>query len=219
MKVKKGISLFFIYSCMIFAVGMYAGFVLQNYFYPGKGTEQDITEIPPPSSAFLSQNADPAGDLVQPVSVSDKDVLDSNTEYILEEYDTRRGTLVESSWKLPEKYMGMDREDFTKCMEIYAASPPLSELKRGFVGLEVRSFSSQRVVVRMNYTYVQPTETFYLKVENNNIVVYCDDLETVYMYTVISAMSLPEYIKTQVVAGMLIENEAALYQFLETYSS
>lgn len=39
------------------------------------------------------------------------------------------------------------------------------------------------------------------------------------MYTSISALTLPEYIQTQVVKGMFIEDEAALYQFLETYSS
>ena len=219
MKVGKSISLFFIYSCMIFTVGMYAGYVLENHFFPKEGEKQESSETQPVPDTFLSGVTHPAEDIVQPVSAAEEEVLGSDTEYVLEEYDTRRGTLVESSWKLPEKYMGMDREEFIKCMEVYAASPPLSEQRRGFIGLEVRSFSSQRVVIRMNYAYVQPTESFYLKVENNNIVVYCDDQETVYMYTVISAISLPEYIRTQIVAGMLIENEAALYHFLETYSS
>ena len=85
--------------------------------------------------------------------------------------------------------------------------------------MEVRAFSSGKVIVRMNYAYVEPTKSFYLRVENNSIVVYCDDNATVYMYTYLKAETLPEYIQTQVIMGMFMEDEAALYHFLETYSS
>ena len=74
-------------------------------------------------------------------------------------------------------------------------------------------------MVRMNYLYVEPTRGFYLKVEDNNIVVYCDDKQTVYMYTTISALKLPQAQQSQIVNGIYMENEEALYSFLETYSS
>ena len=53
-------------------------------------------------------------------------------------------------WKLPDKYVGMNREQFLEAMELYEAFPPLSEMERGFVSLEVLSFSRKRVVVQMN---------------------------------------------------------------------
>lgn len=219
MKFLKGVSLFFIYPCIMVGCGMYAGILLNNYFYP---RQVQYIEVPVPMPQ-AEPSAEPVQEELLPESVEaasqGKEVIDADTEYIVEEYDTRRDTLVETVWNIPPKYMGMDRDAFVTAMELYAASPPLSEQERGFVGLEVRSFSASRVVVRMNYAYVEPTQSFYLKVSDNNIVVYCDDGETIYMYTSISALTLPEVVQTQVVKGMFIEDEAALYQFLETYSS
>ena len=71
----------------------------------------------------------------------------------------------------------------------------------------------------MNYDYVKPTESFYLRVEDNLVVVYCDDGKTVYLNTDISAQKLPEEVRHEIIMGMYVEDEAALYHFLETYSS
>lgn len=204
MKFVKGISLFFLYPCMMLCAGIYLGVEAERYFYPGRENET-VEEIVEES--------------LQPVAVEEEEILTVDTEYVLEEYDTRRGTVVETVTKAPEKYIGMDRETFVQSMELYALTPPLSEKERGFIGLEVVSFSRSRVVVRMNYLYIEPSEGFYLKVEDNKIVVYCNDENTVYMYTTISALGLPESIKIQIVDGIFMEDEAELYNFLETYSS
>ena len=66
-------------------------------------------------------------------------------------------------------------------MEDYEAFPPLAEMQRGFVGLEVLSFSREKVVVQMNYRVVLPTDSFYLAVSDNRVVVLLDDRETVYI--------------------------------------
>lgn len=218
MKFLKGVSLFFIYPCIMLGSGMYIGILLNNYFYPRQIQYIEVPVPMPQATAEPVVEEEPPAESVEAAS-QQKEVINADTEYIVEEYDTRRDTLVETVWNIPPKYMGMDRETFVTAMELYAASPPLSEQERGFVGLEVRSFSSSRVVVRMNYAYVEPTKSFYLKVADNNIVVYCDDGETIYMYTSISALTLPEVVQTQVVKGMFIEDEAELYHFLETYSS
>ncbi len=222
MKIVKGISLFFIIPCLLIGLGIYIGFSLENFFYPGEKkqkTEQNAEPMIYDEAGTLDVSDNAGFEETMLTASEDDDTLDADTEYILEEYDTRRGTFVESSWSIPAKYLGMNRDEFIDAMEIYAASPPLSEQERGFIGLEVRSFSSQKVIVRMNYAYVEPSKSFYLRVENNAIVVYCDDNATVYMYTDIMADTLPEYIQAQVIMGMYIEDEAALYHFLETYSS
>ena len=204
MKFVKGISLFFLYPCMMLCTGIYLGIEAERYFYPGRQNlvQEDIVE-----------------ESLQPVAVEEEEILTTDTEYVLEEYDTKRGTVVETVTKVPEKYLGMDRETFVESMDLYALTPPLPEKERGFIGLEVVSFSKSRVVVRMNYLYIEPTKGFYLKVEDNNIVVYCDDDKTVYMRTTISTYTLPDNLKSQIVEGIFMENEAALYSFLETYSS
>ncbi|MDR2044296.1 MAG: hypothetical protein LBQ15_08015 [Clostridium sp.] len=145
--------------------------------------------------------------------------ITADTQYVLEETDIRNRTVVETTWEVPAKYIGMNREQFLEAMEEYETAPPLSELERGFVGLEVLSFSAEKVVVQMNYEYTQPTSSFYLKVENNFVVVYLDDQETVYMYTDILLTDLPEYLRQEIIQVMFVPDEESLYDFLEAYSS
>ncbi len=240
MKFVKGISLFLLYPAIMLVIGMYTGIVLDRFFYPGREVKEgliqsaentatpEVSASPWHTSALADEetlentvlvtDGEFMTDNVVVVAAADE-ILTADTEYIIEEYDTRRDTLIENSVSVPVKYLGMNREEFVAAMELYAISPPLSEQERGFVGLEVRSFSASRVVVRMHYAYVEPTQSFFIKVEDNKIVVYCDDEETLYMYTNIEAESLPGYIQTQVSVGMFVEDEESLYHFLESYSS
>lgn len=147
-------------------------------------------------------------------------VLGFDTEYVIEEMDVLRGTVVETTLRLPEKYVGMDLDTFVQAMNTYAAAPPLSELERGFVGLEVLSFSRQRVVVQMNYRYVQPGESFYLALIDHQIVVLLEDQRTIFINTGISANMISESMREELMQGMIfVEDESSLYDFLESYSS
>ncbi|MBR5248399.1 MAG: hypothetical protein IKV27_05605 [Lachnospiraceae bacterium] len=145
--------------------------------------------------------------------------LNAGTSYVLEETDLRNDTVVETTWKLPAKYIGMNREQFLEAMDLYEASPPLAELERGFVSLEVKSFSPQKVVVQMNYDYIQPGSSFYLKVEDNFVVVYLEDKTTIYMDTDILLKDLPEDLQQEIIQVMFVPDEESLYDFLENYSS
>lgn len=147
------------------------------------------------------------------------ETLSVDTQYVLEETDVLYHTVVETTWRLPDKYVGMDREQFLQAMEVYEMFPPLSELERGFVGLEVLSFSRERVVVRMNYKFVQPSSSFYLAVYDNEVVVYLEDMQTIYIETDIKLDSLPEHLQQNIIDMMWIRDEEELYSFLENYSS
>ena len=151
--------------------------------------------------------------------MSDDQTLNADTIYVLEEADLRNDSVVETTWKLPAKYIGMNREEFLEAMDSYRASPPLEELERGFVGLEVLSFSKEKLVVKMNYEYVQPSNGFYLVVENHYVVVYLEDRKTVYMDTDILLKDLPEELQQDIIHVMFIPDEGSLYDFLENYSS
>lgn len=152
-------------------------------------------------------------------AASSSETLSADTEYVLEETDILNQSVVETVWKLPHKYIGMNREQFLEAMETYELFPPLSELERGFVGLEVLSFSRERVVVQMNYQYLQPSKGFYLAVEDNEVIVYLEDCRTVYINTGIPLEKLPENMQMQIIQMMWIEDEESLYDFLEAYSS
>lgn len=237
MKFVKGISLFFVLPVVIFAVGIWIGVQLTHFFYPGEQKSNMVKEVPIKEpfnqmedfSTAESQTTESIGDTsaeiidgtestVAQVSAS-METLSVDTEYVLEETDIVTGSVVETVWKLPDKYIGLNREQFMEAMEAYEMFPPLSEMERGFVNLEVLSFSRERVVVQMNYQYLQPSTSFYLAVRNNEVVVYLEDMETIYINTGIRVESLPEEMQMELMQMIWVEDEESLYNFLEAYSS
>lgn len=242
MKFVKRISLFLVYPVVMLGIGFAGGIMFIDYFYPGHAQKQfeQINNPEPLTNDWQKAALDNinAKDLDKKEPSLDNDTdekenidlevvdvamssekIDADTEYVLEETDIRNKSVVETVWKVPAKYIGMNREQFLASMEDYEAFPPLSELERGFVNLEVLSFSSDKVVVQMNYEYTQPSASFYLKVENNYVVVYLDDKETIYMYTEILLTELPDDLQQEIINVMFVTDEESLYDFLESYSS
>lgn len=230
MKILKGISLFFVYPVFMLGLGFCLGIKSYGFFYPGPNMEykespavirEELKDLnrdkAQENRAAESEKSKQNAALM--VSKGNKAVITADTEYVLEEADLNEDTVVQTKWSAPEKYIGMSREEFLTAMEEYELTPPLSELERGFVSAEVRSFAADKVVVRMNYAYVEPSKNFYLAAEDNYVVVYCDDKETVYMNTDILLESLSDDLQQKIIGMMYIEDEEALYYFLESYSS
>lgn len=168
------------------------------------------------NSGGLPANED-AFQAVEAVNVAE--TLNADTEYVLEETDVLTQSVVETVSGLPAKYIGMDREQFLEAMKQYEAFPPLTEMERGFVSLEVLSFSQERVVVQMNYQYVQPSTSFYLAVQNNEVIVLLEDQKTIFINTGIRLEELPENVQMDIIQMRFVEDEEKLYNFLEAYSS
>lgn len=241
LKFIKGISLYFIYPMAMLCIGFYGGVVSSHFFYPGEQAPDpvELYNAPSPDPApgepvevpdsrldygvaeSLEEEEDilPAGEELPYAAASASETLSADTEYVLEETNILDRSVVQTSWRLPPQYMGMNRKQFLEAMELYEAHPPLAEMERGFVGLEVLSFSRERVVVQMNYRYVQPSASFYLAVYDNEVVVYLEDKVTVYINTDISLDSLPEEVQQEIIQMMWIPDEESLYHFLESYSS
>lgn len=243
MKVVKSIGLFLIYPLMMLIVGFYAGvqttnFLMRNGFIRSEESYGQPLEGQPSgkddSSELLQQDniivlpedypdygtaENSGGTLDVKEAAAVPETLSVDTEYVLEETNVLDHTVVKTVGRLPDKYVGMNRERFLDAMEIYEMAPPLSEQERGFVSLEVLSFSRERVVVQMNYRYLQPSESFYLAAYNNNVWVYLEDRETVFIETEIPLDSLPEDLQRQIIQMMWVESEEELYNFLESYSS
>ena len=221
MKFVKRISYFFVIPVFFLGLGICVGVWGSHFFYPGRWQENN-SSLPQAYSGEENGEAvlEESGSGTESIAAAASgETLCADTEYVLEETDIVRGTTVETTWQIPHKYIGMDREQFLKTMELYAAHPPLSEIERGFAGLEVLSFSREKVVVRMDYRYVQPSESFYLAVRDNEVVVYLEDQSTVYINTGIPLEELPETVQLQLMDMLFVPDEEALYDFLETYSS
>ena len=69
------------------------------------------------------------------------------------------------------------------------------------------------------YEHLHLEEKFYLKAEENYVVVYYGDNSTVYMYTNIRMDSLPEETRREIEACKEIDTYENLYSFLESYTS
>ena len=240
MKYVKCISLFIVYPLLVLGIGFYVGVKSSWFFYQREeaGEDAEISRASVEKSAENGQasgqkagsvpeetepgaegdGAEGPAETAEEVMVS-AETLCVDTKYVLEETDVLHHTVVETTWRLPDKYVGMNREQFLQAMEVYEAFPPLSELERGFVGLEVLSFSRERVVVRMDYKFVQPSSSFYLAAYDNEVIVYLEDRKTVYIETDISLDSLPAHLQQNIIDMMWIRDEEELYSFLENYSS
>lgn len=245
MKWLKGIGLFFVVAVLGWGVGFFNGVQYYDKMWQRQenrsimlgnpaGVSEDRTSSLGDYSDTLenatgllgqrseaieeSRESEPFSGFLDVASLSD--VLGADTEYVIEEKDVLRGSSVETKGKLPQKYIGMDLERFVKAMETLTASPPLSELERGFVGAQVLNFSRQRVTVQMNYRYVQPGECFYLALVDHRVVVFLEDKKTIYISTGISSNMLSEELREEMMEDMIyIENEQKLFDFLEAYSS
>ena len=221
MKFVKRISYFFVIPVFFLGLGIFLGVWGSRFFYPGHWQDMNSPTLSPPDSGEETEvSPKEMYETAESVAAAASgETLCADTEYVLEETDIVRNTTVETSWQIPHKYIGMNRESFLETMELYAAHPPLSEIERGFVGLEVLAFSRERVVVRMDYRYVQPSESFYLAVTDNEVVVYLEDRSTIYINTGIPLEDLPESLQLQIMDMLFVLDEETLYDFLETYSS
>lgn len=197
MRFLRRFFLFFFFPAFLIGIGFFGGIATYGFFYPGEMQYEDRTLLVNSGSGTLSVD----------------------TLYMILETDLEDETVVETGTRLPDKYIGMNRQQFVEAMELYEAFPPLKEIERGFVNLEVVSFSSEKVVVRMNYRYIQPGNSYYIAAFDNKLIVYLEDRETVYIETEIPLDALPERIRQEVIGMLWMEDEEKLYEFLETYSS
>lgn len=211
MKVMKSIGLFFLYPLTMYLLGGISFLLMNHYFYSSEKKEEQVW----PEQTVVEESSVQAEEMI----VEDKQILTSDTQYVIIETDLRDGSSVETTWKVPEMYIGMDRDSFIEAMAEYEQSPPLEEQTRGFVSVEVRSFSRKKVVIRKNYFFVEADQHFYLTAQDNYVVVMCEDLQTVYMNTSILLTNLPERLQAEVLLNKYIETEKELYDFLEAYSS
>lgn len=200
----------------VFTAGAYANSIYLKWFYPNRLEETPFIPYESQNTVREEENVS-----LVPATGGEKEAVTCDTFFSVEEYDMLTETSVLRDEPVPGKYLGMEREEFLQAMEAYEMSPPLSEQERGFVSLEVLSFSSDRISVRKNYRMetVEPEPLFFLVCEDNYITVYEEDMRTVFLYTDISVEELPFDVQEEIMQKKPVSGEGALYHFLESYSS
>lgn len=227
MKFVKRISLFLIMAGMMFGAGSYATYKAEQFFYPKRYEQQNEksssieaeTNSGDKSADVARNDADKKEERIIEAAVENAPVITADTVYMVEEVNLADGTIVEREEEIPIKYFGLDRDSLIEELKLYEQNPPLTDLKQGFETIELSAFSKDRVVVCKYYRREKENSGYYLMVANHYVIVYEEDKETVHMNTDILLESLSDELQKEIMEGKYMENEQALYNFLESYSS
>ncbi len=202
MKFLKSISLFFFIPIICFVLGAFVYSKYSSYFYPS----QNDNKVYKKNDEKLSVEAQ-------------RTSTDCDTQYIIKEYDLVSHTEIEKEESIPLQFMGLNREELIIAIQNYELSPTFGDLQNGFQSMELTYFSPEKIEVKKSYKIMPKEEEFYLKVENNKIVVYQSDMETIYMYTEMELTDMPDDLQQEIINVKCINNLEALYDFLESHSS
>ncbi len=198
---------FFLYSCLLLGLGFYAHIEYLDFFYPGRSLPERRAETADP----------PAGTVLQ-TSVGQNTVR-ADAEFVIRIRDLNTGTQTQQSERIPEQYVGMDREQFLVCARLLQEAPSLEDRRAGLVSVEVLSFSPQKILLQKSYQKKPEQQIFYLMLVKNRVVVYEQDRTTVYLETRIDGRRLPDEIQKKILDGMCVDSYGELEKFLVSYGS
>ena len=215
MKLIRRISLFLILSCIMLGLGGYTALKAEQFFYPNRYPVKET-----PNSMINRSSEGGEEEQIIEAAVEQIPVVTADTRYLIEEVDLTDGTILEKEENIPVIYIGLDRERLLDELEIYDSNPPLSELERGFETIELTAFSKDRVVICKYYKPPKEEERgFYLMVADHLVVVYREDMKTIYMNTDILLDHLSDSLQAEIMRGKYVESEEDVLNFLESYSS
>ena len=205
MKFIRRISIFILYSMTLFGCGFVTNLLAQDFFYPGEQCKDENTIY-----ENVSEPAVETGYTKEPIITAD-------TRYVVISYDVLSNNIQENEEETPASYIGYDRRALEAALRSYGKSPSLTDLEKGFSGVELLSFSTDKVVIQKSYE--KQESGYYLINENHNVVVYDKELKYMYMNTGIKTKDLPKKVQEEILHMKFIPGETELYHFLESYSS
>lgn len=153
------------------------------------------------------------------VIIQDSEIILPTTKYVLEVYDMNTDTLDTQELNPPGYLVGLTREGVIEYLSDYMKDMTLSEYNKGLISYELLSFSDTMIVLRKNYDEDKVPFRFYVVVKNGFVVVYNSDLKSIYSYTHIEAINLPEEDRIALSKGIYVNNLDELYGLLESYTS
>ncbi|BCN30585.1 BofC C-terminal domain-containing protein [Anaeromicropila herbilytica] len=153
------------------------------------------------------------------VDSSENAYVTPSTEYELQEYDIKKGSLITNNLNTPDYLIGLTREEVINYLAKYMSDVPLADYEKGLTAFELISFSKDKVVLRKSFNSDLVQYKYYLAVQDGLITVYYSDKKTVYEYTEIEVNKLSEEDQIELNHGKYIKNADELYGVLESYSS
>lgn len=208
MRVLKKVSVFLLIISISFISGVYYEKVMNSFYPNNNGDKVSPVEI---SKTMEDEMDIPA--------LQSEGVITADTKLIIIEHNLNTGEEIRSENIIPTKYIGLNREKFITEMEHYEISPALPDIRKGFRNQFVISFSHEEIILQKNYSGVNEKTHFYIVSKDNKLVVYYEDMETIFLTTNILLNSLPINLQLEILGKKYFETEEELYNFLESYSS
>ncbi len=146
-------------------------------------------------------------------------VIKSDTEYVVENYNEKTGKTEEVRTQLPSILVGMNREEASDYANSYTEDPDISDLEKGFTAMTLESFSEERVVFCKTYVPWEKNYKYVLGEVDGHVVVYYLDKKTIYEYTDIVCITLPEELQESISRTDCYMEVEDLYAFLENFTS
>lgn len=160
---------------------------------------------------------------------TNEEILDKDTEYIVESHDLENDSLKTQSKVIPVEFIGLSKSEVIDY--ITSHEDQFKEEGEDIQNISMISFSSDMLVLRKDVTKsVAISETvrkyendnpynYYLVLEDNYIVVYKQDKTTVFLETGIKEDELDENDKELLLQGIGVKNISELYRYLEGFTS
>ena len=132
-------------------------------------------------------------------------------------YVDEQRSLIEHVGNIPI-LIGCDKDGVEAYLNEYITNLSAQEKAQGLNSYQLVSYQDNNICLRKTYQ-LPDYEGYYAKSFNGTVVILQGDEKTVYEYTNISVNILPQEIQNDVKNGYYLEDDNALYNFLETYSS
>lgn len=193
-----------VFAICALMIGILAGLSVffYEYFYP---------------KLYVKNNT---GDYVKITTASNNETfpINKSTIFQIEYYYPDEGrTLTEETSDFPQ-LLGCDKDGVQRYLDSYMKRLPLEEQEKGLKAFELVSYHDNVICLRKTYQK-QILTGYFAKSYNGTVVILKGDEKTVFEYTQIPINLLPEDLQENVMAGYYLEDEKALYNFLENYSS
>ncbi len=161
----------------------------------------------------------PAEEEVNTVDTVQEPRIHASMKYVVEVYDGTTGMLTSEEDTVPAELAGLTREELESYISSYNKTIEQNGVTDGPDSKELVSFSKDKIVIREIYSGEEEEKGFFLKIENDEVVIFHNDQVTPYEYTDIQAEVLPEEEKNKLMTGYFVADEKELYSILENLSS
>lgn len=158
----------------------------------------------------------------KPVSAGDEVLTTVSTNWVIREcYSDGTTTDITEELNasdLTQQWSGLSREDLITSIAAYLQNPSPEDAARELLEIEIESFSTDRIILRKIFAKEQ--DAFYFLVfQNDFLVVYENDLETIFMNTGIEYEDLPLNHRNEISNCKIIYGQEELFCYLEALTS